>query len=248
MSYSGTVTCSYCYNRGHNRRGCPDITEHARQSYSGAVASLAKAREESDEGNIEYYTRRVESMAEELSKRTGVDPRTGKKARKGSSRCGYCYESGHNRRGCPQRKADRIAAHGATSALRRRAVEYMKAKGLGLGAIVMGEVYVQGEGYKTVPSVIDMVRWQDFSSVSPGSKIFRYTPLKHLGQNKRAAWCSFDGDCAEVQTMTAEFGKPRGWQYESIELIAPLTASQVAEQIPADWLAGQSPKINEQIK
>ena len=248
MSWSGTVTCSYCYNRGHNRRGCPDITESVRQAYSSAVASLAMAREESNTGDIEYYTHRVEEQAKDLAKRTGVDPRTGKKARKGSSRCGYCYQGGHNRRGCPQRKADRIAAHGATSALRRRAIEYMKAKGLGLGAIVMGEVYIPGEGYSTVPSVIDIVQWQDFSSVSSGSKIFRYTPLKHLGQNKRSGWCSFDGDCQEVQAMTDEFGKPRAWRYEHIELIAPLTASQVEEQIPADWLAGQSPKINEHIK
>ena len=248
MSWSGTVTCSYCYNSGHNRRGCPDITEHARQSYSGAVASLAKAREESDEGNIEYYTRRVESMAEELSKRTGVDPRTGKKTKKGSSRCGFCYESGHNRRSCPARKAERIAAHGATSALRRRAAEYMKAKGLGLGAIVMGEVYVQGEGYMTVPSVIDQIAWEHFSSVSSASKIFRYTPLKHLGQNKRSGRCSFDGDCPEVMTMIGDHSKPRAWRYEHIELLSALTASQVEEQIPGDWLAGQSPKINEHIK
>ena len=243
MSWSGTVTCSYCYNRGHNRRGCPEITRRVRDQYEDAVSNLAANPDDA------YSAQYVEEKAEELAKRTGVDPRTGKKARKGSSRCGYCYESGHNRRGCPKRKSDRIAAHGATSALRRRAVEYMKKKGLGVGAIVMGEVYIPGEGYKTAPSVIDIVRWQDLSSLTPGSKIFRYTPLKHLGQNKRSGWCSFDGDCEEVQAMTDEcHGSARAWRYEHIELIAPLTASQVEEQVPGDWLAGQSPKINEIIK
>ena len=57
----------------------------------------------------------------------------------GTVTCSHCYRTGHNRRSCPQRKADRLAAHGATSALRRRAIEYMQAKGLGIGTIVMGE-------------------------------------------------------------------------------------------------------------
>ena len=243
MSYNGTVTCSHCYRTGHNRRSCPSITQRQRDRYEQAVADLAANPD--DAYRIQY----VEDRALELAKRTGVDPRTGKKIKKNSTTCGYCYERGHNRRSCPQRKADRLAAHGATSALRTRAVEYMKTKGLGIGAIVMGEVYIPGEGYKTVPSVIDMVQWQDFSSVTPGSKIFRYTPLKHLGQNKRSGWCSFDGECEEVQAMTDECnGRPRAWRYEHIELIGPLTASQVEEQVPGDWLAGQSPKINELIK
>ena len=243
MSWSGTVTCSYCYERGHNRRSCPQITQRVRDRYDRAVRELAANPDDA------YYIQYVEDRAKELTKRTGVDPRTGKKAKKKNTTCGYCYEQGHNRRSCPQRKADRLAAHGATSALRTRAVEYKKTKGLGIGAIVMGEVYIPGEGYKTVPSVIDMVQWQDFSSVTPGSKIFRYTPLKHLGQNKRSGWCSFDGECEEVQAMTDECnGRPRAWKYEHIELIGPLTASQVEEQVPSDWLAGQSPKINELIK
>ena len=76
MSWSGTVTCSYCYERGHNRRSCPQITQRVRDRYDRAVRELAANPDDA------YYIQYVEDRAKELTKRTGVDPRTGKKAKK----------------------------------------------------------------------------------------------------------------------------------------------------------------------
>jgi hypothetical protein len=35
MSWSGTVTCSHCYQRGHNKRKCPQLTEQIKDKYEG---------------------------------------------------------------------------------------------------------------------------------------------------------------------------------------------------------------------
>ena len=189
MSWSGTVTCSYCYNRGHNRRSCPQITQHQRDRYDRAVAELAANPDD------EYYIQYVEDRAKELAKRTGVDPRTGKKVKKKNTTCGYCYDQGHNRRSCPKRKADRAAAVEATATMRIAAAEYLKAKGIGVGAFIKGEIYVPGEGYTVHPCVVTDVRWQDFSSVSTSAQIFVYERLAKLGQNARKQAFGFDGEC-----------------------------------------------------
>ena len=47
MSWSGTVTCSYCYGRGHNQRGCPKRKEYIIRnpdSWAAEEAALAKQK------------------------------------------------------------------------------------------------------------------------------------------------------------------------------------------------------------
>jgi len=47
MSYHGTVTCSHCYNRGHNLRGCPQLKKEAAanpNSYAATKLNRMKPR------------------------------------------------------------------------------------------------------------------------------------------------------------------------------------------------------------
>ena len=249
MSWNGTVTCSYCYERGHNRRSCPEITANVRAEYDEARQWLANAEKDPDSNNVDYWTQRVDRHAKQLIKRTGIDPRTGKKAKKNNTTCGYCYEQGHNRRSCPKRKADRAAAVEKTATMREAAVEYLKAKGLAVGSFIRGEVYVPGQGYTVHPCVVTDIRWQNWSSVTPGAQIFVYERLAQLGNNARKQAFGFDGECPQVQEILLPSGSgSRAWRYEHIEILGPLTASQVEAQIPSDWTKGHSDKINESIK
>ena len=77
MSYHGTVHCSYCGQRGHNRLGCPKRKAHARQ-------------------NPESYEAR--KLAREQEKR---------KQQVANRKCSYCHDPGHNRRGCSILKEDK---------------------------------------------------------------------------------------------------------------------------------------------
>ena len=49
MSWSGTVTCSYCYKQGHNRRKCPDLTARYKRDYATHMQAMADARDNSTE-------------------------------------------------------------------------------------------------------------------------------------------------------------------------------------------------------
>ena len=40
MSWSGTVTCSHCYQRGHNKRKCPKLTEEILDRYGSYKRSM----------------------------------------------------------------------------------------------------------------------------------------------------------------------------------------------------------------
>lgn len=42
MSWNRTVTCSYCYNRGHNRRSCPDLKQYAYENPDSVDAQRYK--------------------------------------------------------------------------------------------------------------------------------------------------------------------------------------------------------------
>tara|TARA_R110000824_G_scaffold35790_3_gene111796 strand:- start:1782 stop:2429 length:648 start_codon:yes stop_codon:yes gene_type:complete len=47
MAWNSTVTCSYCYNTGHNRRGCDTLKEYIAanpDSYQAQRAAIAKKR------------------------------------------------------------------------------------------------------------------------------------------------------------------------------------------------------------
>lgn len=44
MSWSGTVTCSWCYNKGHNKRSCPKLAERAKADGADSWAGREHAR------------------------------------------------------------------------------------------------------------------------------------------------------------------------------------------------------------
>ena len=73
MSYHGTVTCSECYERGHNKRSCPDLTERYQRYFDNAKRT----------GN-QYH---MDEYAKKLKKRTGIDPLTGEPIKKQRGRC-----------------------------------------------------------------------------------------------------------------------------------------------------------------
>ena len=67
MSYSGTVRCGQCYNKGHNKRSCPELRKmaaanpnsYAARQVAGFAAQSAKPRKCSYCGKAEGHTRRT---------------------------------------------------------------------------------------------------------------------------------------------------------------------------------------------
>ena len=98
MSFNGTVTCSYCYKQGHNRRKCPDLTERIALQYTGHINNAKQMRKDGKTSDAEWYETAAEKKRQEYLKRTKIDLATGEKvtnkaakaARMKKVQCGYC--------------------------------------------------------------------------------------------------------------------------------------------------------------
>ena len=144
MSFNGTVTCSYCYKQGHNRRKCPDLTERIALQYTGHINNAKESREKGKTSDAEWYESRAELKRQEYIKRTKIDLATGKKvtnkaakaARMKKVTCGYCGTKGHTRRTCPAVKVDKQIFIEETRRMRIAALESARETGIGLGSML----------------------------------------------------------------------------------------------------------------
>ena len=109
--YIRTVTCSSCWQRGHNRSGCPD-----------RAAQIEKHRAEDPDC---YSVKRYDEE---------------KKIKKTRS-CSYCRRGGHNVTTCEEIKAHVESEIDRSIVYRALAYEHIKATGLGIGALIHVEEY-----------------------------------------------------------------------------------------------------------
>ena len=162
-NYSGTIRCGHCYERGHNRAGCPKLTEELARRFEVLHQAVKDGRRASDD-----YT--FVRTRERLAKRTGVDPVTGESKRRrretrGGRVCGYCKENGHNRRTCPTLKSDKERFAAMTSEVRVEAMAALREHGVGVGALLNIDEYgthipVMVTGFKW-ESITRKNRWPD---------------------------------------------------------------------------------------
>ena len=123
MSWNGTVRCSNCYDKGHNRSGCPKLKEEMQK------------RLEADPDD--YRATNYFEKKKRTSKRT----------------CGYCQESGHNRKTCSEAKIDRDGFIQQNQTAREKALDWLKKSGVAVGALVKFSNYWQPEALALVESV-----------------------------------------------------------------------------------------------
>lgn len=144
MSWSGTVTCSHCYNRGHNKRKCPTLTESILADYKSWATSVKKYIAEGNKVQAEYHQGRAERYRTMYIKRTKIDPATGEKVKNKTAKaermknvtCGYCQQTGHTRRVCEAVKADYQIYLVETRQLRENVLAKVRESGIGAGSMV----------------------------------------------------------------------------------------------------------------
>jgi len=123
MSWNGTVRCSNCYDKGHNRSGCPKLK--------------AEMQKRLDENPDDYRATNYFEKKQRRSKRT----------------CGYCENEGHNRKTCSEAKQDQGVFMQKNRTAREKALTWLKSCGIGVGALVEYETYYNGKGLGLVESV-----------------------------------------------------------------------------------------------
>ena len=106
VSYNGTIYCSYCWEKGHNRLYCEKRKN-----------DVEKTRKDQPD---HYLVREYDEAHKSKSVRS----------------CKYCKEEGHNRRSCKILKKDKARAFSECSEWRTQALKAMDELGLGVGALV----------------------------------------------------------------------------------------------------------------
>jgi len=186
-SYRRPRRCGHCHQQGHDRRTCERLTAVIQSQYSRAV-------QRNDSHSIKYY-------ADKLALRTGIDPRSGKKAQREAStrRCSYCKAThgayadralGHNRRTCGHLKADKARKAQRNAEFRRQVLEQIQRDGLGVGALLTSGVYGYfspepgppkfvarnaDKEWRWNPDLLMMVseiHWENINYWSKGAKVF----------------------------------------------------------------------------
>ena len=204
MSWSGTVTCSYCYKQGHNRRKCPELTEAIERQYIGHTLNAKESRENGKINDAEWYESRAELKRQEYMKRTKIDLATGEKvtnkaakaARMKKVQCGYCGQRGHTRRTCPAVKVDKQVFVEETRRMRIAALETARETGIGLGSMLP----IRSTGYdadgtwrRDILTIryVKSIEWDSCHANRPNLTV-KHIDARKLGSSEQHRWTSQD--------------------------------------------------------
>jgi len=218
MSWSGTVRCSNCYNSGHNRRSCPDLTAEALADYKHYTRLVEDHSDRYEDA--ERWIRRAEISKSVYIKRTGLDPDTGEKiksaksARLKSMRCGYCEQLGHTRRTCETIKRDFQVFVASSKIQREQELRKLQESGIGVGSLVMTNSW-DGNNLRYVSSIC----WGECSAHRPSLACTHNDPkrLDRLGNAYYAHRVSVSKVAIDIQkhpdmcSLTAAAQPPSGW-------------------------------------
>jgi len=206
MSWNGTVRCSHCYQTGHNRRKCPELTKQYLSKYKFQIAKIAEYEAMTDaeaqangtdiEWNVNYHKQAAEKYRSEYMKRTKIDPATGQKItnkaakaeRMKKVKCGYCGERGHTRRSCQNVKNDYAIYAARTRQARKEWHDRLKSMGVSVGAMVIHRnqrgYNREGEwGSQTVTGLITEIDWSMVDAHSDGRPLIVRTNAELRGEN-----------------------------------------------------------------
>ena len=241
MSWSGTVTCSHCYNRGHNKRKCPTLTESILNDYK--MWSEGVKRHEDSPTQAQYHTERAERYRIMYIKRTKIDPATGEKVKNKVAKaermknvtCGYCQETGHTRRICEVVKRDKLVFIEASRRCRAAAFEDAVNRGMGVGSMVP----IRTHGYHgpdnewgmyTSLRYVKSVDWKSVTSARPSLWVTHIEATKLAAPNQNQ-WTSRDN----VAKMLENFEDARGIAAAEGQKTPPASLIPSLDP-PAGWL------------
>jgi len=241
MSWSGTVTCSYCYRQGHNKRKCPELTEAIERQYIGHTNNAKENREAGNITDAEWYESRAELKRQEYLKRTKIDLATGEKvtnkaakaARMKKVQCGYCGQRGHTRRTCPAVKVDKQVFVEESRRVRIAALEAARETGIGLGSMIpiRSPGYQNGEWRRDILTLryVKSIEWDSCCAYRPDLTV-KHVDARKLGSPNQSPHTSQDqiaklvqangtalryadaeGQDLPVSSLVPSLDPPKGW-------------------------------------
>jgi hypothetical protein len=241
-----TVYCRWCYNRGHNKRTCPEYTETYKER--------AEAEVESNKEHDDHSTWRQEEYAKRIKADKLLDGTPFEREKQGNGggtrRCSYCAKQGHNRRTC---KAFDVAKQDYLKdaiTYRKDIAKTIAKQGLGVGTLVTIEPRFGSPdlGRNYLYMVVEF-EW-DAITHKTGTDAYRAIKVKAL---------DVDDDGAPYRTEYIPFPRPynhkddpdqEDWRqkyanadkyWSQIAVVSKVPAKVVETLIPSDW--NESKKI-----
>ena len=269
-NYNGSVRCSHCYARGHNKRSCPEYTDFLRNRLDSARERQKVAVANGD--THPSYQWQVDRYAKEIGKRTGIDPLTNEKITKRgpTRRCSYCKHKhgahsteglGHTRRTCAELKRDYADAVKANATFRARILETLRQHGLGVGSLIrqhQSGYFADENGEmkwdrRPVTVIVRRIDWDAIAWCDPHASPIHVQRMDMLRDNQGHAVVDlpyqFNADGIHIARFTPSGGwdesyGPRvgGWDPAKPDQYRELLSRVPSETInpPAGWEHGDS--------
>jgi len=221
MSYNRTVYCQSCYQSGHNRRTCPQLTKSYR--------SRAQAEVDEGRGKEGYWHK-------EYAKRTGCwiggELATEFKATRSGSkrRCKYCAKTGHNTRTCVELKDAKSDVLTNTKAIRTKIAAALENRGLGIGALITQNKH--GSGSKKVGYMVTgfQLSYVNSESINHNPDVIQVTALNpsEVSSYRRVT---------SIPLPPIEGVNENSWS-QNTELVGPVNSAAVV--LPDGWIEDES--------
>jgi hypothetical protein len=121
------VTCSHCYEKGHNKSGCSKLKTDLASNIEAYQKQIAEDKF-ADDWDRDWTKRRLEETQAQLNKA---------QERGKNRKCSYCEErAGHTRRTCQDRKSDIESEAHKILFGRKHLAPRLAESGLGVGALL----------------------------------------------------------------------------------------------------------------
>jgi len=176
MSYNRTVTCSHCWNSGHNKAGCSVLRERMQERLA-------------DDSN-DWRAKQYFEDKERSKKRS----------------CSYCKEEGHTKRTCVHIKADKEKTVQMNKEWRVKALDYLKNLGLGVGALAQLTLKRSWGEDTITNVMISEVLWDNLTfTVKNGSNPYSFV-VRNLENFSQTRMADFPVDPTGIVSPSNEHG------------------------------------------
>ena len=139
MSYTRSVYCSFCGNRGHNRTGCEKRKQYVKDNPNSWEAIKEQRKQH----------RRDEIKA------------------KGGRKCSYCLNRGHTARKCEVKNQDRVRLIDTLAKERTEGLKRLNELWWGVGALFeRSNRWTNNEKFMYMVESIEWERWNDSDLVT----------------------------------------------------------------------------------